>query len=380
MLNRKFQFFKCTKRLYSRWNYDEADSSFVEVTNKLSFKSQSIDTKSTILPKILDKNIFKLIHNPKINYEKFKKLEFLGDSYIEFIVSVFLFQRFPAFNKTLLVEKLRAIVNNKNLSDLSHKIGLTESTLYLKSNADVLEAYFGGIALESGINTHYNKFSDNVWLNWKRTSLFFINNSSNVFDKREMLFTKNKFDSNLSITNIQCNDYEDPDRRIMQLKNNSLKDLKTLFYSNPDDYDKKIEIDRLQFLGNSALKFFLTKLYNDNLTTYSVGALSNMRDSSLRESKVLYLTDQYLKNPSYSRFYTIFNRRKNNTEPTLKSVYIKQYLGYIVATHYFDSLNMKNSKLFEIGWTECELLVKEIYYDYMVSRFKNKQFLNTVKN
>lgn len=349
-------------RKYSRWSNLEVDQSHIIISkNKPTLNRETELNKNDKLPPISNKRLKTIIFG-KQSDESFKKLEFLGDAYIEFIISVLIFEKFPHISKFLLIETLMMIINNKNLSELSKMFKLTNiDAKYHKSNADLLEAYFGGIALENGLNTHYGIFSKNIWKNWHSIGLLFLNNSAHLHvNKRDLLFNQ---------SNVTNNNTEDSDRLLMQLKNNRYKDVKELFNLNDmNDIDKNFEIERLQFLGTSALKFFITKLYNDHLTSFKVSQLAVMRDISLKDDRIIKLADEYLKNPSYSILYSIFNKKNPKSNFILNSSHLKQYLGYLVATHFSEHSNIINQKLFEIGWVECELLIKSFYNNYMMSK------------
>lgn len=363
---------------YSRWASNDND---YELINKHTSLHKSGDknskhnsSKQVVLPSIASNSIFKVIVAPN-QTEKFKKLEFLGDAYLEFVVTVLLFEKFPNLQKKLLVEMMRDILSNKNLGYLSRQINLLTETENIpddsKRHADVLEAYFGGIALEAGTTTYFDKRTDSVREAWNKTALFLLEKSKDKFTAFAALYAleNNRRGSEIELI---CGDTIDPLRKLTQLRNNRMKDLTGLFNAEPDDYERRFSLERLQILGNTTLKYFLTKIYNDNLTDYRVKDLAKLRDSRMKDSKIISLTGKYLDQPSYSLFYSLFNKNKKKTGYGPNATRLKQFLGYIVATHYTKSSNKEMLELFLLGWNECESFVKAIYYDDMLNHVRNK--------
>lgn len=362
-------------RNYSRWHSDDADYELLIQTPKQhNDHTKSISSEFSALPAIISKKLLKVIATPK-QTDQFKKLEFLGDAYLEFVVTVLLFEKFPNIQKKLLVELLRNIISNKNLADLSKKIGFLKDRNNLaddsKIRADVLEAYFGGVALESGLSTHFGKPTNNVWQAWNDTTKFMIEKSKEQISDHDDLFSLGTCNLSDEFSDFY-DDAGDSTRRLTRFRNNRMKDLISLFNTKPDDFQRRFAAERLQLLGNSTLKYFLTKLYNDNLTYFSVKNLANLRDSRMKDSKINFLINGLLGKPSYSLFYSLFNKNKKKVGHKPNVAHIKQFLGYIVATHYTNSSNKKMHDLFQVGWKECESFVKTIYYEDMMKQCKIK--------
>lgn len=326
------------------------------------------------MPTITSNSIFKTVITSNQS-GRFKKLEFLGDAYLEFVITVLLFERFPNLQKKLLVEMMRDLLSNKHLGDLSRQIGLLKGTKSIpqgsKRHADVFEAYFGGIALEAGTTTYFDKRTSNVWEAWNKTTCFMLEKSKDKFMDFADLYASSTNERGCEIE-IICGDTIDPLRKITQLRNNRMKDLAELFNAEPDDYERRFSLERLQVLGNTTLKYFLTKIYSDNLTDYTVKDLANLRDSRMKDSKIIGLTGKYLDQPSYSLLYSLFNKNKNKLGFGPNAAIIKQFLGYLVATHYLNSSDKGMRELFLLGWNECESFVKSIYYDDMLKEARNK--------
>tara|TARA_Y100000768_G_scaffold328148_1_gene266009 strand:+ start:2461 stop:3117 length:657 start_codon:yes stop_codon:yes gene_type:complete len=111
-----------------------------------------------------DKNLgrYALTH-PSINNSKIKnqyqRLEFLGDSVLNFIVSKYLIECFPEINEGELTIRRANIINRKSLSMCAESIklnnflikGLSVNKITEKMLCDTYEAIVGAIVLDSNI-------------------------------------------------------------------------------------------------------------------------------------------------------------------------------------------------------------------------------------
>ncbi len=92
-----------------------------------------------------------------------ERMEFLGDSIISFVISGYLFSRYPQFNEGILTNMRSLLVNTKSLAEVARELNLGE---YLKLSkgeedskgrqnqsllADSFEALVGALFLDSGI-------------------------------------------------------------------------------------------------------------------------------------------------------------------------------------------------------------------------------------
>ncbi len=95
-----------------------------------------------------------------------ERLEFLGDSIIEFVVRFLLFTQYPKMDEGEMSKRSDLIVDQSQLADLSVKLGLPNH-LQLGSGsqqerdnpsvqADAFEALIGAYFLDSGINAAYD--------------------------------------------------------------------------------------------------------------------------------------------------------------------------------------------------------------------------------
>ena len=96
----------------------------------------------------------------------YERLEFLGDSILDMIVSSYIFERYPDQNEGFLSKIRTKIVNGKMLGFLSNKIGFNKYAIISKqvedSNGrnnykimeDIFEAFIAAIFLDS--NSNYN--------------------------------------------------------------------------------------------------------------------------------------------------------------------------------------------------------------------------------
>lgn len=92
-----------------------------------------------------------------------ERLEFLGDSVLNTLVTIILYERFPYANEGVLSQTRSLLVNNKTLGEFSTAYGfdqvlrcnVDEESLRSgkqKVYADVFEAYLGALAMERGYN------------------------------------------------------------------------------------------------------------------------------------------------------------------------------------------------------------------------------------
>lgn len=136
------------------------------IKNKLSILEKSI--KISFEDKDLRENVF--IHRSYLNEHKTfhlpsnEKLEFLGDSVLSLITSVYLFKRYPKLKEGDYTEIKSAIVKTESLAEAALEINLGEY-IYLSrgeelSNgrtnknilADCFEALIGGIFIDKGFD------------------------------------------------------------------------------------------------------------------------------------------------------------------------------------------------------------------------------------
>lgn len=125
----------------------------------------------TKLPQFKNKKLFEqaFIHRSFLNETREKissneRLEFLGDSVLSYVLSEYLFIKYPQFNEGILTNIRSLLVNTKSLAEISKSLGFGE---YLKLSkgeedskgrenqsllADSFEAYIGSLLLDQGIN------------------------------------------------------------------------------------------------------------------------------------------------------------------------------------------------------------------------------------
>lgn len=122
------------------------------------------------LPKFKNQKLFKqaFVHRSYLNETKEKlssneRLEFLGDSIISFVISDYLYTKYPNFNEGVLTNLRSLLVNTKSLADLSRELNFGDLLLLSKGEeeskgrqnqsmlADCFEAFVGGLFLDQGI-------------------------------------------------------------------------------------------------------------------------------------------------------------------------------------------------------------------------------------
>ncbi|WP_207178121.1 ribonuclease III [Anaerocellum diazotrophicum] len=118
--------------------------------------------------KFKDKNLLKLALTHKSathsNKNCYERLEFLGDAALELVVSKYLFVNFPDLSEGELTNIRSAVVCSQTLSDVAEKLSIKNHIIFGKREkmekfnenkfilADVVEAIFGAIFIESGFD------------------------------------------------------------------------------------------------------------------------------------------------------------------------------------------------------------------------------------
>ena len=132
------------------------------------------------LPKFRNSKLFReaFTHRSYLNEAKFKvpsneRLEFLGDSILSFVVSNYLFTKYPEFDEGTLTNLRSLLVNTKSLSEIAAelhmghllKLSKGEEESKGRENATLLEnsfeAFIGALFLDQGMPSVV-KFLENV--------------------------------------------------------------------------------------------------------------------------------------------------------------------------------------------------------------------------
>lgn len=143
-------------------------------TSSSKLDKYTIDPKDLPqLPNIENRRIYQTVftHSSAANstkydvHESYERLEFLGDSVLNNVISVLLFTKFPEYQEGLLTELRSIIVCNKNLTQWSLAYGfdrnlvsnlnpLEPNMAHKKLYGDIFEAYVGGLYLDSNRELH----------------------------------------------------------------------------------------------------------------------------------------------------------------------------------------------------------------------------------
>lgn len=119
----------------------------------------------------LDKNLMTqaFIHRSYLNEAADKslssneRLEFLGDSILSFVISEWLFEKFPNYPEGGLTDLRSNLVNTNSLAEIAHKFGLGDCLFLSKGERDsggrknpvllanCLEAIIGAVFLDQGL-------------------------------------------------------------------------------------------------------------------------------------------------------------------------------------------------------------------------------------
>ena len=122
------------------------------IKNKIKYKDISYYEEALI------HKSFSFENNFESNYQR---LEFLGDSIIDFLVADFLFSKYPKMNEGEMSIIKSNIVKGENLASVTHKIGLEKyikignaNNNYLETSkifSDVFESFLSAIYLDLGL-------------------------------------------------------------------------------------------------------------------------------------------------------------------------------------------------------------------------------------
>lgn len=130
------------------------------------------------LPKFKNKKLLEqaFIHRSYLNEAKEKlssneRLEFLGDSIISFVVSQYLYGKYPNFDEGILTNLRSMLVNTKNLAQLAKELGFGKLLKLSKGEeeskgrentsllADSFEAFIGALFIDQGVEETGNFIS-----------------------------------------------------------------------------------------------------------------------------------------------------------------------------------------------------------------------------
>nr|MBI5455565.1 ribonuclease III [Candidatus Levybacteria bacterium] len=127
------------------------------MTNIPQFKNQKLFEQAFTHRSYLNETKEKLSSN--------ERLEFLGDSILSYVVSGFLYKKYPEYNEGILTNIRSLLVNTKNLAIIAKELNFGS---YLKLSkgeaeskgrqnqsllADCLEAFIGALYLDQGIDS-----------------------------------------------------------------------------------------------------------------------------------------------------------------------------------------------------------------------------------
>jgi len=123
------------------------------------------------LPKLKNKNLLtqafthrSFLNETKEHISSNERLEFLGDSIISFVVSEFLYRKYPSFNEGELTNLRSLLVNTESLAKVGMGLGfgdmlkLSKGEEQLKGRenrsllADSFEAFVGALFIDQGIS------------------------------------------------------------------------------------------------------------------------------------------------------------------------------------------------------------------------------------
>ncbi len=165
----------------------KSNLSSLEQKLKINFKDKDLLKKAFIHRSFLNEN-------RNLSLTSYEKLEFLGDSVLSLITSVYLFNRYPLFKEGDYTEIKSSIVRTESLAAAAEELELGKY-LYLSKGeeigqgrknknilADIFEALIGVIFLDQGFDKSY-RFVDKY---------LFKDRLDNIIDQKLYLSAKSK--------------------------------------------------------------------------------------------------------------------------------------------------------------------------------------------
>jgi len=230
-----------------------------------------------IINSIKDTNNFKIAFTHKSvrfldsnkELQSYERLEFFGDSLLEYYATYFLFKCFPKHSEGDLTKLRTLLVERKNLSKISKNIGLDkylninstiklepESDKAVKILADIFESFIAALYIEKGENVLHTFLS--LTLFNRPETLEYLND-----------YRLNSLFTNGNAINLVPDNKESVDNMIEQIKGLSNK---------LDTYDVNIELNNtnklLHELNNNILNV------NKELSELRSGGLKNINNNN----------------------------------------------------------------------------------------------------
>ena len=133
--------------------------------NKIIINNKFQDLESRIGYTFKDKSILEesLMHKSLISQINYERLEFLGDSLLNVIISEWLYKKYPKYDEGLLTQKRAQLVNKKILTKIAKTIFVEDDLIIgnsiQKDNiktidnifADIFESVLGAVYIDGGI-------------------------------------------------------------------------------------------------------------------------------------------------------------------------------------------------------------------------------------
>lgn len=154
--------------------------------------------------------------------QSYERLEFFGDSLLEYYTTYFLFKSFPKHSEGDLTKLRTLLVERKNLSKITKDIGLDkylkinikpepESDKAIKIQADIFESFIGALYIEKGENivheflslTLFNRPETTKYLKDYKLNCLFVNGAINTLAN-----TDSNYNENNALTNANYNSNE----------------------------------------------------------------------------------------------------------------------------------------------------------------------------
>lgn len=185
--------------LYTSSNLNESTEVYIESLDILEKKlAYQFKNKSNFITSLTHKSFSNEFKNK--NLENNEKLEFLGDSILNAIITSELFWKYPDLNEGELSKFRGSLVNEHSFSDLADYLNLGDSLFLGKGElkaqgfsknslkADAFEAIFGGIFIEVGFDQCKEIFTQMILKVEKENEIeFYSLKNASEFDPKSSL-------------------------------------------------------------------------------------------------------------------------------------------------------------------------------------------------
>lgn len=302
------------KRTYI--DYNEARLIYKSITDLFKYSYDLIKFQRQINIQFEDQEILQNLFDLKEN----QRLEYLGDSILEFFVSEYVFETFPNANENEMNILKQLLIKNDTLNELGNKLNiknLIKGNIHRYMIADVLESIIAGIYLDQGIQKV------------KEFIHYFILKDAKILAGNTIL--NQSFNDKTIILNHEIKEKLKLFQNMIGIK---FKNQRLLYESLCDINEcNKMSYKRLKFLGESVLKFIVNNHLFHLKKDLNEHEMTNLLNDILNQKNLLKIGDELKLN----NFIFTFDKKRNSK--MIKIRVLKSIIGAIYYEYKFECLN-----------------------------------------